>query len=308
MTTDVIGDGTTEMKREEKLAVAKARATIIQGLGEKPLRLCMGEKGNHFKMWQRISERYAVANIVTKVKLQTKLARTNYTGQRMAEFVDSFEKKILLLAAINSPIAEDLQVAMLLASFADKKTSPFGHATVALLSFDKEFSWENASPTLLQEYDEKVWLASQPKQMKKKSPTSALFANNQRQKGKGWKRLERRRCFGCGKKGHLVKCCTDARGQENSNNSENTTTFANHATLLMARKRSCDDRALIVDSGASEHMIMHLEWLSNVQPTEPRTIVLGNGNTVTATCKGDMNIIAKLIGSADTTKVTLRDV
>ena len=58
--------------------IATARAVIIQGLGDRPLRLCLSVKENPFKMWSRLKERYAVSNTATKVQLQSRLSRMSY--------------------------------------------------------------------------------------------------------------------------------------------------------------------------------------------------------------------------------------
>lgn len=55
VTTDVVGDGKVELSSEMNLSVAKARATIIQGLGKNAPRLCLSEKGNPYRMWQRLN-------------------------------------------------------------------------------------------------------------------------------------------------------------------------------------------------------------------------------------------------------------
>lgn len=66
---NVIDNNTIELFPELKLSIAKARAVIIQGLGDKPLRLCYREKENRFKMWERLRNRYDMCNIVTRVQL-----------------------------------------------------------------------------------------------------------------------------------------------------------------------------------------------------------------------------------------------
>lgn len=158
--TDVIGDGTVQLDTSVVESVATARATIIQGLGDKPLRMCLTEKRNPWKMWTRLHERYAVSNVTTKVQLQTKLARLTYRSQPMSDYIDAFEEIFNRLEGMQSAIAEDMQVAMLLASFGDKNKSPFGHAIYSLRSGSETPSWETVTAKLLQDSDEKQWVST----------------------------------------------------------------------------------------------------------------------------------------------------
>lgn len=91
MLTDVIWTGDIALNEEQKLAVAKARAIIIQILRDQPLRLCLSEKGNPYMMWEKLRERYTVSNISTRVQLQTRISRFIYDGQVMSDNVDDFE-------------------------------------------------------------------------------------------------------------------------------------------------------------------------------------------------------------------------
>ena len=139
---DVLGDGSVTPEENVAESVATARAVIIQGLGEKPLRMCMGEKGNPYRKSKRLNERYAVSNITTKVQLQTKFARISYSSQSMGDYMDAFEEIFNRLEGMQSPITEDLQVEMLLASFGDREKSPYGHAIYSLQSGTESPSWE----------------------------------------------------------------------------------------------------------------------------------------------------------------------
>ena len=55
-----------------------------------------------------------------------------------------------------SPIAEDNQVVLLLASFGDKDKSSYGYIVASLQSLQEPLSWETATARLLQEYKEKL--------------------------------------------------------------------------------------------------------------------------------------------------------
>lgn len=59
--SDVL-DTETELTNEQKKHIATARAMLIQGIGDRPLRLCLSAKDNPQRMWVRLRERYAVSN------------------------------------------------------------------------------------------------------------------------------------------------------------------------------------------------------------------------------------------------------
>lgn len=92
------------------------------------------------KMWARLSERYAVVNMATKVQVQSRLSRISYTSQDIPQYIDNFEEILNLLAGMDCPIAEELQVAMLLALFGDKSKSPYGHVVASLQTVNEILS------------------------------------------------------------------------------------------------------------------------------------------------------------------------
>ena len=121
---DAFADRTQELDEDTKLKVAKARAIIMQGLDAKPLRVCLADRANPHRMWNRLQERYAVSNVATQVQLQAKLGRLRYDGQPMSDFVDAFEEIFIRIEGMGHVFPEQMQVAMLLASFGEKSKSP----------------------------------------------------------------------------------------------------------------------------------------------------------------------------------------
>lgn len=96
------------LSEDQKKDIAVARAVLIQGMGDRTLRLCMSAKEDPFSMWLRLRERYAVSNIATKVQLQSKLSRRNYSGQPIQDYIDAFEEIFNCLSAMDSDVSEDL--------------------------------------------------------------------------------------------------------------------------------------------------------------------------------------------------------
>ena len=75
-----------------------------------------------------------------------------------------------------------------------------------------------------------------------------------------------------------------ARDHKNSKRSDHAEVSvfegqAHHATMLMAvRKDKEDGIQLVVDSGASDHMVNCADWLTDMKAISEKVIVLGNGD------------------------------
>ena len=293
--TDVLSQDSVD--DDSKKNIATACATIIQGLGDKPLRLCLVGQNDPYKMWHRLRDRYAVSNTATRV--QTKLT---YSGQSMGDFVDSFEKIFNKLAGMDSTVSEELQVAIFLSSFGDLNQSRFGHAISSLQNIQDSLSWETAMSRLLHSYDDAIWHSESHRSSVSKNVSGhsqALVAskNNMdkwygRNRSSG--RVERRRCFNCNQIGHLDRNCPEigksVKGKTGNcdkihfpSEAEhvNDSKLASAATLLLAsvgeeyfdcrrvdsqeeslmfRLSEAESKSkLLLESGASDHMVPHLE-------------------------------------------------
>ena len=216
---DIVGSGDA-LTDEQKLAVAKVRAMLIQRLGDKPLRLCLSERENPHKMWTRLSDRYAISNLVTRVQLHTKLSRFSYSGQPMPDYIDDFEEVFNRLSAMESPVSEQMQVAMVLASFGDKSKPAYGQVVASLQMKETEVSWETATARLLQEYEEKVWASDGNSKRniytaggRAAALSSQVYSPAARYSGKKKPdyKHERRRCFEWNEIGHIARNCSHRR-------------------------------------------------------------------------------------------------
>lgn len=226
------------------LKVAKAKAIIIQGLGDKPLRACISDRANPHRMWARLCDRYAVASNAARVQLQSRLARMRYSSQSMGDYLDSFEEIFNRLSGMNSQVDESLQVAMLLASFGEKTQSDYGHVIATIQGSTEDLTWDSVAARLLQEYEEKSYArgTSTVGQKRESGFAKALSVGSKTSS----KRKENRRCYGCGKKGHLAKDCWSKNMRSSSTDSreERIATAANSAVMLMTVSTG-DEREVI---------------------------------------------------------------
>ena len=94
-------------------------------------------------MYTKLRERYTTKSPASLVQLQTQLHRMNYTSSKtMSEYVDDMEDLFGKLEAMDSPIQDSLQVAMLLSSFGNVDESPYGPVVSALQTLsDESLTW-----------------------------------------------------------------------------------------------------------------------------------------------------------------------
>lgn len=222
----------SEIQEDVRVKITKARAIIIQGLGDKPLRAILTDRENPHLIWNRLNERYAISNIATRVQLQAKLTRMRCSGQVMSDYVASFEEVFNHLSGMNSPIEAGLQVAMFLSSFGEKNKSPYGHLITTIQSSQDELSWESVSAKMLQEYEE-IYYEKGLRTDKKTSNQSGMALRTELRPIKNYnRRFENRRCFKCGKRSHIARNCRSLgnRGAEIKRNEK-----ANTAILLISK-------------------------------------------------------------------------
>lgn len=205
---DLVGDvEISSLPMETRSNFAKRRAILIQGPGDRPLRACLSDKDNPYRMWYKLNERYAVANNATRVQLQAKLTRLRYNGQTIGDFISDFETAFNRLAGIYVPVEEGSQVAMFLAAFGDKTKSEYGQIITTIQGSQQSLTWESVTAKLLQEYEEKNLGKSVSVKTGSATKYGRALNMNGRYNKPQYKRLERRKCYVCGKRGHLAKDC-----------------------------------------------------------------------------------------------------
>lgn len=195
-------------------------------------------------------------------------------------------------------IETEIQVATLLASFGDRDSSPYGHLVTALQLTTEKPNWETVSAMLLQEFEDKAWATSAVSRPIK-SEGKALIARHPRRpsfsRGK-FHSLEKRTCYECGKQGYIARNCRSRNMPRDDIKMDHENEVGAEARLLIAKKRSKRMKQtrsrqtssktfafpLLLDSGASEHMVRRSAMLHSARSARPNWIVLGNGSVVTA--------------------------
>ena len=105
--------------------------------------------------------------------------------------------------------------------------------------------------------------------------------------------------------------CATSHGIENCATRIHTSKAPVFVSSMIATSNTHDDR-LVLDFGASGHMVRSLDWFVQTRNIEPKSIVLGNGQMVVAHLSGDILIQVVLssggAGKDVQRKLKLRDV
>ena len=160
----------------------------------------------------------------------------------MQDYVDSYEEIFNRLAAINREVAEDLEVAILLAPLGDKNRLTFGHAIASLQSMQENLDWETATAVLLQEYNDQLLrdggASKTPKvaEEAKALTVSGIGCGQTHWKKKPRPRQETHRCFACRIVGHIARNCLAKDGRTRKLSFADAVGRQRDADMSMAQK------------------------------------------------------------------------
>ena len=150
-------EGSPEEDDEEALSafnikVRKARALLINSLGDRPLRAVQKAKRSPKGMWKKLHDRYATSSSASRIQVHMALhSKKLKPDEVMEDFIDGFESLFERLAAMDYEIEESMKVAMLLSSFDSSKD--YDHVISALKTLSKkELIWDDISARLIEEY------------------------------------------------------------------------------------------------------------------------------------------------------------
>jgi gag-polypeptide of LTR copia-type len=141
----------TSLSESAEFAAArkKSAAIIINGLGDKPLRVVVSRRRDPALMILKLNKRCASSTLSTRMSLIFELYTLSYVHNKdMGEYVDTYTSLLNRLAAMNAPIPDDLAVIMFLSSLQ-------GHfeATVAAIRSisDDNLTWDDVTSRLIEE-------------------------------------------------------------------------------------------------------------------------------------------------------------
>ena len=128
---------------------------------------------------------------------------------------------------------------------------------------------------------------------------SKKFINNTQHKDSHSGKPKGPRCYNCNKYGHMGKqCWFKNKNKEDNKGSKNSFIAAFSASSVN------DASSWYVDSGASAHMTMHRDWLSDVTVPPVSSIRIADNKSLKVECCG--NVLIKIIakdGSTETIQV-----
>lgn len=270
----------------------KARAILVMGLGNKPLRVVQNS-ADPYTMWSKLHERYAATTTANKISVLTNLMNMRYIpGKDMGEYLCEFETLFNRLECMGSPQSDDMQVAILLVSIMHEDTLSGTIAAIKTMDESKA-TWDYVSSRLLEE-QRSIKLADNAERA-----AAAVRAATAKRRD-----LSKVKCFKCQKMGHIAKTCKNKRVNPR-NNKDDEDKDTTRVRAAMART-SNDHASFIVDSGASSHIANSLDLFTSLKDISPVKVHLADDTVVEACQEGTIYIDMDLCDGKPSTKTTLQ--
>ena len=309
----------------------KAAAIIINGLGDKPLRLVAAHIHDPKVMLEKLCERYAPSKLSTRMSLMAELQGYRYKAEDMSDYVDKYTLLLDRLEAINAKVPSELAIIMFLHSMNGKY-----EAVIAALRTlgEGKLTWDEVTTRLIEEYNTS---SSRRGTSISSSIATAMETTNS----------PKIICTHCGKLGHIIENCwwnpanpnnkvgkgkaikggrvkprvnntvsphtQQAKGRSTAQDQSGPSSrrpISNKDKILMlnlTNHENIQKNGFLLDSGASCHMSCTQNWLHNVQTIEAREISLADNSTVLATSAGNLILEAPYHGSSSI-KLTIKNV
>ena len=182
-------------------------------------------------------------------------------------------------------MSESMQVAILIASFGNTSTSPYGAVITALQTItDDELSWDRATARLLQEYSS---------QNESRNDGEVLTTADIPIEQKALKAKGHIQCYNCGKYGRYKReCQAQRRFQKGSKQvgdyNKRAFSYGDQQKQLFSHSEKLPGDSIVIDSGASCHMFSSRELFHSLRNTRPRTITVGGENKLFANKMGSV--------------------
>ena len=288
----VTGTSTADIARHEQKK-KKAKAIIVTSLGDKPLRVVQSAK-SPAGMLKKLNDRYAASTTANRIAVLTTLIKTRYDSAKdMGEYLSEMESHFNRLTAMNSPVDEGMQVAILLVSVS--ATEALSGTVSAIKTMDPEkATWDYVSARLIEELRSQK-LADGTESVPS-SPTVAMARSGVD--------MNKVRCYRCGKKGHFARDCKSKPRHRKRRDEENIDMRA-----AMAGIECDDDSMFIMDSGCTQHISNNLSNFETIRHITPIKIHLANNKVVEARKEGTLRLnLHRRRGSGSNIQLLLRRV
>lgn len=281
-------DRTSDAYLEYARKVRKAKSILVNALGDKPLRTIQG-CSTPAEMWWKLKDRYASTSITNQIQVMTTLMNLKYlVGKDMGDHISEMESYVSRLAQMSLELSEAMQVAILLVSL--QGIPEFAGTVAALKTMDLGVEcWTKVTTRLIEEQKE-----IPGKIIPKKEDTSGVFTTRTSEFKNRRRDLT---CWTCGKKGHFARECRSSGGtpgRKNGSDNGKTVRFATLRKPVGADVRVCTATALdsdiVVDSGASEHVVHDIRLFENLEETTQITVETADGTKATTKWAGDVRV------------------
>lgn len=153
---------------------------------------------------------------------------------------------------------------------------------------DSKFKSSEIRGILLSEYDRRAAKVSIKAGEKKEAYHQTKETSRQTSEGK----KEDRKCYKCGKQGHIAKNCKTSNVKTKWKSGMQNT-HKNKDTFLLEVNNIQIDDCWLIDSGATHHICKHRDWFNNYKRISNETIYSADSHTkneLNAIGVGDINI------------------
>lgn len=246
----------------------KAKSKLIL-LVDPVLYVHIQDAQNAKQVWDNLTKAFEDQGLTRKVGLLKELINTNLESSLSVEdYVNKIMTAAHKLRNIKFHVDDEWLGTLMLAGLPEM----YRPMIMGLESSGMKISADLVKNKLLQEV--------------KMSDTTALYTNTRKNLPKSDKKGPR--CFNCNKYGHLSKNCWHKK----TNNNKKTDKDTGYVAAFSASTAN-DSNSWHVDSGASMHMTMHRDWLTDITASPVPSIRIANNKELKVECCGNVCIKVK---------------
>ncbi|KAL8489406.1 hypothetical protein ACS0TY_025348 [Phlomoides rotata] len=282
-------DEESSISRERKIEIMeKAHSAIILCLGDKPLREVSKEK-TAIDVWKKLESLYQTKSISNKLYVKQKLLDFRMSEDKnLSEQLDTFNRYVDDLEDLDVKLEDDDKALMLLNAL---PRSLENFKDVVLFGRQDQVSYDNVLAVVKTKIlrvqgrdskaDKKTHDPAESLNVKFKKGGKKSFKGKGGQLDKGKDKskesgfVERRKCYGCNKVGHLKKNCPEKKGNKDTFDAAVAEEGYDSAEVLTISVDRMGDE-WVLDSGCSFHMCLNECWFKDLEKMNGGSVLLGN--------------------------------